>query len=93
YRLLADGLAARGISSVRIDKRGLFASKAAIADGNKVTVADYVTDIRAWVASARAATGAKCLWLLGHSEGGLMVLAAGDAPDVCGIITVSAVGR
>src|SRR5688572_2979729 len=43
YRLLAEGLAGRGISSVRIDKRGMFGSKAAIPDANKVTIADYAT--------------------------------------------------
>lgn len=93
YRLLAEALAGKGISSVRIDKRGMFASKAAVADANAVTIADYAGDVRAWVASARAATGARCIWLLGHSEGGLVVLAAGDAADVCGIILVSASGR
>ncbi|MFX7934452.1 hypothetical protein ABTK33_20415, partial [Acinetobacter baumannii] len=36
YRLLAEALAARGIGSVRIDKRGMFASKAAVADASKV---------------------------------------------------------
>lgn len=93
YRLLAGALAARGISSVRIDKRGMFGSKAAIADANAVTIADYAGDVRAWAKAARAATGARCVWLLGHSEGGLVVLAAGDAPDVCGFILVSAAGR
>src|SRR5579872_958445 len=34
YRLLAEGLAAHGIGTVRIDKRGMFASTAAVADGN-----------------------------------------------------------
>jgi len=93
YRMLAEALAAKSISSVRIDKRGMFASKGAIPDANKVSVAGYVDDIRAWIGSARTATGAKCVWLLGHSEGGLMVLAAADAPGVCGVITVSAAGR
>lgn len=94
YRLLAEGLAARGISSVRIDKRGMFGSKAAVADGNKVTIAAYAADARAWVSSIRRTTGAKCLWLLGHSEGGLVALtAAQDPKDICGVISVSAVGR
>jgi hypothetical protein len=94
YRLLAEGLAGRGISSVRIDKRGMFGSKAAIPDANKVTIADYATDAHAWVQSARAATGARCVWLLGHSEGGLIALAAGQKPKgICGVITVSGVGR
>lgn len=94
YRLLAQGLAARGISSVRIDKRGMFGSQAAIADANKVTISDYAADTHAWVASIRKITGATCVWLLGHSEGGLVVLTAAQRPDgICGVITVAAVGR
>lgn len=94
YRLLAEALGKRGISSVRIDKRGLFGSKAAIADPNRVTIADYAADAHAWAASARAATGADCVWLLGHSEGAIIALTAGQKPDgICGIIAVSSPGR
>ena len=94
YRLLAEGLVKRGISSVRIDKRGMFGSKAAIPDANKVTIADYAADAHAWVKSTRAATGAHCVWLLGHSEGGLVALAAAQEPEgICGVISISAAGR
>lgn len=94
YKMLASALAERGVSSVRIDKRGLFGSKSAVADPNKVTVADYVADTRNWVASIRRETGAKCVWLLGHSEGGLIALNAAQRPnDICGVIAVAAVGR
>jgi pimeloyl-ACP methyl ester carboxylesterase len=94
YRLLADALAARGVSSVRIDKRGLFGSKAAIADPNKVTIGDYATDAHSWVAAIRKQTGAPCVWLLGHSEGALIALTAGQEPDgICGVVLVSGAGR
>ncbi|MGI8931471.1 MAG: alpha/beta hydrolase [Sphingomicrobium sp.] len=94
YRLLAEGLGVRGVSSVRIDKRGMFGSKAAIADANKVTIADYVADTRNWVTAIRRRAGAKCVWLLGHSEGGLIALTAAQQPKViCGVIVVAAVGR
>lgn len=99
-RLIAEGLAAQGIASVRVDKRGLFASAAAVPDANAVTMEDYATDVHAWVSSIRARTGAKCVWLLGHSEGGLVALtasrktAASREPDgICGLILVSAPGR
>ena len=94
YRLLAEGLAKRGISTVRIDKRGMFGSKAAIANGNDVTIGAYAADAHAWAKAARTATGAKCVWLLGHSEGSLVALAAGqDRTDLCGVISVSGAGR
>lgn len=94
YRLLSEGLASRGVSSVRIDKRGMFGSKAAIANPNRVTIADYADDAHAWAAAIRKRSGAPCVWLLGHSEGGLIALAAGRRPaGLCGIITVSAPGR
>ena len=94
YRLLAEGLATRGITTVRIDKRGMFGSKAAISDGNAVTIADYADDVTAWTKVLREKTGARCVWLLGHSEGGLVALAAAQGrPDICGLILVSAPGR
>jgi pimeloyl-ACP methyl ester carboxylesterase len=93
YRLLADGLAQEGIATVRIDKRGMFDSAGAIPDANAVTLADYVIDTKAWIEAIRQRTSAKCVWLLGHSEGGLVALASGQLDHVCGLILVSAVGR
>jgi pimeloyl-ACP methyl ester carboxylesterase len=94
YRLLAEGLAEKGVSTVRIDKRGMFASAGAIADANDVTIDDYAADVHSWIASIRKSTGAPCVWVLGHSEGGLVALAAAQRPDgICGLVLVSAAGR
>ncbi len=94
YKLLAEALGAQGVSTIRVDKRGMFGSKAAIPDANKVTIADYARDAHEWAKVARTKTGARCAWLLGHSEGGLVALKAGqDSSDLCGIVTVSAMGR
>jgi pimeloyl-ACP methyl ester carboxylesterase len=94
YRLLAEGLAAEGISTLRVDKRGLFGSAAAIPDANAVTIGDYAGDVHVWTVILRERTGAACAWLLGHSEGGLVALAAAkDAADLCGLILVAAPGR
>jgi pimeloyl-ACP methyl ester carboxylesterase len=88
-------VAARGIGSVRIDKRGMFVSNGAVADANAVTIADYASDVRTWVATIRAKTGAPCVWLLGHSEGGLVALAAAaeSAEGICGLVLAAAPGR
>ena len=94
YRLLAEALAKQHVSSLRIDKRGMFGSKAAIPDANKVTIADYAADVHTWAREARRLTGAKCIWVAGHSEGGLVALVAAQQPqDLCGVITISAAGR
>lgn len=94
FRMLAEALASKGVSSVRIDKRGLGGSKAAVADGNSVTVADYASDTHSWVKSIRTKTGAKCAWVLGHSEGALVALAAAQQPEgICGVILISGAGR
>jgi hypothetical protein len=94
YRLLAQGLGIEGITTVRIDKRGMFGSAAAVPDGNAVTINDYVTDTAAWVKSARAQTGASCVWLIGHSEGGLVALAAAQKVEgLCGLALIATAGR
>lgn len=94
YRLLAEALAEHGIGTLRIDKRGMFGSKTAVADPNAVTVADYVADVESWVEVARARTGRGCVWLLGHSEGGVIALAAAEGVEhLCGLMLVAAPGR
>ncbi|HLK23175.1 MAG TPA: alpha/beta fold hydrolase, partial [Caulobacteraceae bacterium] len=94
YRLLAEALAAEGIASARIDKRGTFASMPAVRDGNDVTIADYASDVHSWIRSLRAKTGVRCVWVLGHSEGALVAeVAAEDADGICGIILVAGMGR
>lgn len=94
YKLLAEGLAAEGVASVRVDKRGMFGSRAATPDPNQVTIGGYADDVHAWIAAIRARTGAACVWLLGHSEGGLVALAAAQRREgVCGVILVAAAGR
>lgn len=93
YRQLGDALAAKAIATLRIDKRGMFSSKAAIPDANKVRLADYAGDVRNWV-SFVVSKGKPCAWLMGHSEGGLIALAAAQQPaHLCGLILLAAPGR
>lgn len=94
YRLLAQALAKKGIATIRFDKRGMFASRAAVADGNAVTIADYAADAAAWARLAAQRSGAHCAWLIGHSEGGLVALQAAQNPKgICGVILIASPGR
>jgi len=94
YRMLAEALAAKGVSSARVDKRGMFGSAGA-GDPNAATVRGYAEDIRAWVRTLQGRTGAKCIWVMGHSEGVLMALAAAteSSEGICGLVLVSGAGR
>ena len=95
YRLLAEGLAARGIATVRVDKRGMYGSEGAARDANAATIEDYVTDAFAWIEAIRNRTHAPCVWLIGHSEGGLVALAAAarDPAPICGLVLAATPGR
>jgi pimeloyl-ACP methyl ester carboxylesterase len=94
YKLLAEGLAARGITSIRIDKRGMFGSQNAVSDANAVTITDYANDVHSWIRAIRTRTGLSCVWVAGHSEGGLVAIAASrDPAGICGLVLLASPGR
>lgn len=94
YRKLMDALALEGVATVAVDKRGQFGSAAATFGPEGPTVADYAADTKAWIKQIRAETGARCIWLAGHSEGALVALVtAQDGEGICGLILISGPGR
>ncbi len=92
YRLMAEDLARQGIASLRIDKRGLFSSAVATQNANDVTIADYVDDIGHWIDRIHR-LGSSSIFLAGHSEGGLVALAAAAGKPVAGIVLLASPGR
>ena len=94
YRQLAYALACQGYATLRIAKLGIPPST---GDGNAVTIDTYVQNTADWVArlAQEAGVDAERLGLIGHSEGGLVVLAsvAGGAvaPDV--VVLIATAGR
>lgn len=94
YRLLAEGLAAQGITTVRYDKRGVGASVAASLPESELRFTMLVDDARAWATETARLTGKPCIWLIGHSEGSLIALAAAQGNEtVCGVVSLSGAGR
>ena len=96
YRLLAEGLAAHGIATVRTDKRGIGESASSLISEAELVFTDYADDARAWAAETARLTGQSCAWLIGHSEGALIALTAVAGDDdgtVCGLVLLSGAGR
>lgn len=95
YRLLAEGLAAHGVATVRYDKRGVGESRAALGAEADLRFDDMIDDALAFAAETRARMGRPCVWLIGHSEGaGIAQMAAARAPEgICGLVLLSGMGR
>jgi uncharacterized protein len=93
-RQIAEALAARGIATLRTDKRGIGASKFTQGTEADLTIGTYAKNAGAWVAELKRHTGLTCVWLIGHSEGALIAeLAANGNPDICGLILIAGTGR
>lgn len=75
-KLLARGLAERGIASLRIDKRSIGQSRAAAMREEDLRIQTYVDDAIGWLAFLGARQDASPLFILGHSEGALIATLA-----------------
>ncbi len=90
---LAVILAKNNIASVRYDKRGVAASKAATPDERDLSVEGYVADVQAWAQKLRANPRLGPLILLGHSEGALVASLAAEKAGARAVISVAGTGR
>lgn len=95
YRLLAEGLAERGVATVRYDKRGAGESRASLGSEADLRFEHMVDDALAFATETRTRTGRDCVWLIGHSEGaGVAQMAAARSPEgLCGLVLLSGMGR
>jgi pimeloyl-ACP methyl ester carboxylesterase len=92
-RMLAEALAARGIASVRYDKRGIGASRAAMGSEADLRFEMYADDAATWAKQLRADPRFSSVTIAGHSEGSLLgMLAARDA-NADGYVSIAGVGR
>lgn len=90
---LAITLSRYNIASVRYDKRGVAASKAATPDERNLSVEGYVADVLAWSRQLKTDPRLGPLILLGHSEGALLASLAAGQSGASAIITVGGTGR
>lgn len=91
-KLLAHGLAEQGIASLRIDKRGIGASRSAGLREEDLRFDRYVDDAVAWLALLRADDRVSRIVLMGHSEGALVATLAAQRAEVAGLVLVAGAG-
>jgi pimeloyl-ACP methyl ester carboxylesterase len=93
-KLLAEALSGRGIASVRYDKRGIAASRAAGPSSERdYRLATLVSDAAAWVTRVAADRRFSRVVFLGHSEGSLIGTQAARVVSLDGFVAVAGPGR
>jgi alpha-beta hydrolase superfamily lysophospholipase len=93
YRMLANDLVAKGVASLRIDKRGVGASAKAIGREEDLRFDTYVNDAVTWIKFLKSQPHVNCLAVLGHAEGALVAALAAKQIKVCAVIEVAGAGR
>lgn len=89
---LAAGLAEQGVGSLRFDKRGVPRSLPVAREAD-LTLETFVDDALAVFDWLKARSAGRPLFLLGHSEGGLITLAvAGKRLEAAGLVLLSTPG-
>ncbi len=91
-KLLAHGLAAQGIASIRADKRAIGASRWDSLQEADLRFGDYVRDTIAWAGLLRTQPRIARVSLLGHSEGALVVTFAAARAEAASIVLLAGAG-
>ncbi|MEP6904461.1 MAG: alpha/beta hydrolase [Gemmatimonadales bacterium] len=92
-KMLADGLAARGIASVRYDKRGIAASRAAMTGEQDLRFTNFIEDAGAWVKQLRGDKRFSTVTIAGHSEGSLIGMVAARESNADAYVSLEGAGR
>jgi pimeloyl-ACP methyl ester carboxylesterase len=92
YKMLAEGFAENGISTLRFDKRGIAKSKAALPSESDIRFDIYINDVIDWVAYLKKDKRFSKIILLGHSEGSLIGMVAARKTGVSKLISLAGAG-
>jgi pimeloyl-ACP methyl ester carboxylesterase len=88
-KLLAEALAQAGYASVRYDKRGIAASRAAAPDESAMRFDIYVDDAAAWIAKLKADPRFGPVAVIGHSEGALIGMLAAERAGASAYVSLA----
>lgn len=92
-KLLAEALASLGIASVRFDKRGIAASRAAGSREEDLRFDTLIDDAIAWIRMLDADPRFSTLTVVGHSEGSLVGMVAARRADADAFVSIAGSGR
>lgn len=92
-KMLADALAQAGFASVRYDKRGIAASRAAALDESQLRFDTYVEDAAAWIAKLKRDPRFTKLAVIGHSEGALIGMLAAEKAGASAYVSLAGVAE
>jgi pimeloyl-ACP methyl ester carboxylesterase len=92
YRKLANGLADRGIATVRYDKRGVGASGISAGPETSIRFETYIDDAVAWLQKLHADKRFANVSLIGHSEGSLVGMVAAQRSLLESYVSVEGAG-
>ncbi len=92
YKMLAEGFAKYGISTLRFDKRGIAKSKQALPSEIDIRFDTYINDVVDWINMMKKDKRFSKIMILGHSEGSLIGMVASQKSGVSKYISVAGAG-
>lgn len=92
-KMLAEGLAGRGIASLRYDKRGIAGSTLGVTGEQDLTFSTFADDAVAWGQQLAADERFSELVIIGHSEGGLLGIMAAQRLAPAKLVSIAGLGR
>lgn len=93
YKMIAEGMANKGIASFRYDKRGVGNSRSAMTKESDLVFDTYVQDACQWIDTLRHTNKFSKIIILGHSEGSLIGMIASQNRRVDTYISLAGTGR
>lgn len=92
-KLLASGLAERGIASLRYDKRAIGESVVPNMKEEDLRFTNYIDDASGWIRQLRADKRFSTITVAGHSEGSLIGMVAAHDAGADAYISLEGAGR
>lgn len=91
-KYLSEFINDKGISTLRVDKRGIASSAGVAQKESEVRFSDFVDDMTQWI-QFLSAKGVDEVILIGHSEGALVAILAAKHKNVKGVVSLAGAGE